>query len=94
MYNVLFNRIMQVLKMRRIRNNFYNPKEAHTIDHLKYSIKKFLFTGLLPINIFSRLEIWPGYVTHIVREDGGNGLFLQCDVSHKVHNYTSLKNMP
>ena len=29
-----------------------------------------------------KLEIWPGYVTSVREHEGG--LFLECDVSHKV----------
>jgi hypothetical protein len=29
-----------------------------------------------------KLQIWPGYVTHVAETSGG--LFLQCDVSHRV----------
>ncbi len=38
MYNVLFARVMRVLKFVQMRRNFYDPKKANMIDHLRLEL--------------------------------------------------------
>jgi len=74
-FNVLFNRIMQTLKFKRIRDSFYDP--------------------LLAVrDPAAKLEIWPGFVTAVnpVGDDGGD-ICLQLDVSHKVLQETTVRQL-
>ena len=51
--------------------------------HVKKSYKK-NFQIFLQVTVIDhlKLEIWPGYVTHVEEKEGG--LMLTCDVSHRV----------
>jgi aubergine-like protein len=63
LYNILFNKIMRILKFTQHNRSFFNATDAYHIPAYK-------------------LQVWPGYVT--VADNYEDGLFLQCDVSHRV----------
>jgi len=62
-FNVIFGRVMNALKLVEIGRNQYDDQSAIKIQQHK-------------------LEVWPGYVTHITEQEGG--VMLMCDASHRV----------
>ena len=64
--------------------------DAKAILRIAYSNQKCFFEHkltfefVLQVTVIDhlKLEVWPGYVTHVEEKEGG--LMLTCDVSHRV----------
>ena len=92
-YNILFNRIMRVLKFSQHNRNFFDPKatihiKQHNLQVKDQSDLRQASTRFTNINLS---QVWPGYVNAV--DEYESGVMLQVDLKCRVLRTESVRDV-